>query len=68
VFDPFFTTGRSSGNTGLGLHIVYNLVNGRLGGRISLDSAVGRGTTFVIELPTSAPEDVGDNEFARAAE
>ncbi|RAI02237.1 HAMP domain-containing histidine kinase [Acuticoccus sediminis] len=55
VFDPFFTTGRSSGNTGLGLHIVYNLVTGRLGGRIALSSEAGAGTTFVIDLPRRAP-------------
>ena len=41
VFDPFFTTGRSSGSTGLGLHIVYNLVTSRLQGHINLYSKVG---------------------------
>ena len=51
VFDPFFTTGRSSGNTGLGLHIVYNLVTSRLQGRISLYSRLGKGTRFTIDLP-----------------
>jgi signal transduction histidine kinase len=51
VFDPFFTTGRSSGSTGLGLHIVYNLVTSHLMGRIELDSAPGRGTRFTIDLP-----------------
>lgn len=59
VFDPFFTTGRSAGNTGLGLHIVYNLVTGRLGGRIALASRVGEGTTFVIDLPRHAPVEPG---------
>ena len=42
VFDPFFTTGRSSGSTGLGLHIVYNLVTSRLQGHINLYSKVGK--------------------------
>lgn len=51
VFDPFFTTRRERGSTGLGLHIVYNLVTGALQGRIELDSAAGRGTRFVIDLP-----------------
>ena len=55
VFDPFFTTRRSRGGTGLGLHIVYNLVTQRLGGRISVSSAPGAGATFRIVLPMVAP-------------
>ncbi|MEK8018233.1 MAG: HAMP domain-containing sensor histidine kinase, partial [Candidatus Parabeggiatoa sp.] len=51
VFDPFFTTNRSQGGTGLGLHIVYNLVTQKLKGEISVESQVGQGTTFRIELP-----------------
>ncbi|MYZ48528.1 sensor histidine kinase [Propylenella binzhouense] len=56
VFDPFFTTGRSRGSTGLGLHIVYNLVTSRLHGRIDLWSKPGRGTRFTLELPMVVPE------------
>ncbi|MGE5546718.1 MAG: sensor histidine kinase [Solirubrobacterales bacterium] len=56
VFDPFFTTRRGSGGTGLGLHIVHNLVVGPLGGTIALDSAVGHGSTFTITFPLAAPE------------
>ncbi len=51
VFDPFFTTRRGAGNTGLGLHIVYNLVANVLGGRVSVDSAVGYGVRFTIRFP-----------------
>ena len=57
VFDPFFTTGRSRGSTGLGLHIVYNLVTRTLLGRIELESAPGPGTRFVIEVPVSVARD-----------
>lgn len=56
VFDPFFTTGRSTGNTGLGLHIVYNLVTSRLHGRIELYSRLGKGTRFMIDMPKVAGE------------
>jgi len=55
VFDPFFTTRRAQGSTGLGLHIVYNIVTQRLGGRITLVSAPGRGATFRMTLPLLAP-------------
>jgi signal transduction histidine kinase len=54
VFDPFFTTGRAQGRTGLGLYIVHNLVTDQLGGRISLVSAPGKGTTICMTLPLRA--------------
>ncbi len=53
VFEPFFTTGRAHGSTGLGLHIVYNLVSNSLHGRIGLESEVGKGARFIIDLPQS---------------
>jgi signal transduction histidine kinase len=56
VFDPFFTTARSSGNTGLGLHIAYNLVTSTLQGRIEAASAPGSGTQFTIVIPTRVDE------------
>lgn len=51
VFDPFFTTRRGAGGCGLGLHIVYNLVTQRLGGRIELHSAPGEGARFTLYFP-----------------
>jgi signal transduction histidine kinase len=60
VFEPFFTTRRRQGGTGLGLHIVHNIVTGRLGGRISVASEPGQGTTFRVVIPRVAPhEEVG---------
>lgn len=56
VFDPFFTTRRDRGSTGLGLHIVYNLVTVKLQGRIELESQLGRGACFVIDLPATIAE------------
>jgi signal transduction histidine kinase len=55
VFDPFFTTTRAQGSTGLGLSIVHTLVTDQLGGRISLVSAPAQGTTICITLPLLAP-------------
>jgi signal transduction histidine kinase len=61
IFDPFFTTRRGSGGSGLGLHIVYNLVTGPLSGTLSVDSAVGHGATFTVTFPQ-------DNAAQRHAE
>jgi signal transduction histidine kinase len=51
VFEPFFTTRRGHGGSGLGLHIVYNLVTHTLRGRVHCSSKPGEGTTFVLDLP-----------------
>ncbi|WP_245636934.1 ATP-binding protein [Azospirillum thiophilum] len=51
IFDPFFTTRRGSGGSGLGLHIVYNLVTGRLHGTIAAESRPGEGTRFTLRFP-----------------
>ncbi len=50
IFDPFYTTNRRTG-TGLGLHIVYNLVTQKLKGSIHCDSEPGRGVLFTIAAP-----------------
>jgi PAS domain S-box-containing protein len=55
AFDPFFTTRRDQGGTGLGLHIVYSIVTTRLGGRLDLDSQPGGGTRIQMILPRTAP-------------
>ncbi len=51
IFDPFFTTARNRGGTGLGLHIVYNLVTQKLSGQLDVQSQSDRGTMFTLLLP-----------------
>jgi len=53
VFEPFYTTRRGRGGTGLGLHLVYNLVTGVLGGQIKVHSTP-EGTRMVVTFPRVA--------------
>lgn len=55
LYDPFYTTRMGSGGSGLGMHVVYNLVTTVLGGRISVDSERGQGTRIILDLPLSPP-------------
>lgn len=55
IFDPFFTTRMGRGGTGLGLSIVYSIVSKSLGGKISVASVPGSGTSFTLELAQVAP-------------
>ena len=54
IYDPFFTTNRSKGNTGLGLSIVYNLVTQTLKGSIKCHSIKNEGTVFTVSFPVSS--------------
>ena len=54
IFDPFYTTKRSSGGSGLGTHIVYNLVTQKLHGQITAESHVGKDMTFTMNLKVKA--------------
>ena len=56
VFEPFYTTKPIGQGTGLGLAIAYGIVEGH-GGEITVESAVGEGTTFRIRLPFDRQED-----------
>lgn len=59
IFDPFFTTRLGKGGSGLGLHIVYNIITGVLGGQIAVDSQPGKGSRFYLSLPRKAPQGGG---------
>ena len=51
VFEPFFTTRRETGGSGLGLHIVYNIVTHQLNGSIALEKRQSQGVAFIIQIP-----------------
>jgi two-component system NtrC family sensor kinase len=66
VFEPFFTTKQVGKGTGLGLHLAYNIAAAH-GGNLTVESEVGVGTTFRVELPLSGPpkpEETRNCEFA----
>jgi len=50
IFDPFFTTRRGDGGTGLGMHIIYNLVTQTFAGEIKCDSSLDNGVCFSMKL------------------
>lgn len=60
VFDPFVTTRRGRGGTGLGLNIAHNAVTRILGGTLEVSSTPGQGSRFTLVLPCVAPH--GENE------
>lgn len=57
VFDPFFTTKRARGGIGLGMNIIYNLVNDKLLGSISVNSEEGEGAIYHFKIPNLAKAD-----------
>ena len=65
LFEEFTQLHSSAGGTGLGLHIIFNLVTQQLGGRLAFESRLGWGTRFRITLPRVAP---GESPPAQAAQ
>lgn len=51
LFEPFFTTRRGTGGSGLGAHILFNLATGPLGGTIRVESAPGKGLKYFLRFP-----------------
>lgn len=64
VFDPFFTTKLGKGGSGLGMHIVFNLVTEVLGGKIELRSTAPSGTTLIMLFPQIAPHKLNEQAAA----
>ncbi|HCU68671.1 MAG TPA: hybrid sensor histidine kinase/response regulator [Desulfomicrobium sp.] len=59
IYDPFYTTKRGSGGTGLGMNIVYNLVTQTLKGTILLETSPGQGAVFLLTLPRDPEQAAG---------
>ncbi len=55
IFDPFFTTKDTGKGTGLGLWVTFNIIE-KMGGTIRLESRVGKGTSFTVQIPIIKPE------------
>lgn len=51
IYEPFFTSKRGTGGTGLGMNIVYNIVTQTLRGSIQCNSKIGEGTEFILNIP-----------------
>ncbi|TAE70607.1 MAG: hypothetical protein EAZ85_11685 [Bacteroidetes bacterium] len=51
IYEPFFTTNRENGGSGLGMNIVYNLAVQKLGGKLTLESEENKGVRFTFEIP-----------------
>lgn len=56
IFDPFVTTKRGEGGSGLGMHLVYNLVTQGLNGNIKMHSELNKGVSFAIQFPLEKKE------------
>jgi signal transduction histidine kinase/ActR/RegA family two-component response regulator len=63
VFDPFFTT-KGVTNTGLGMSVSYGIVK-RHGGEILIESEPGKGTTFIVHLPTGYMDEMPDEKVGK---
>ncbi len=58
IYEPFFTTKRNRGGTGLGLNIVYNIVTYNLNGKVSFESVLNEKTIFTVVFPLNQASDL----------
>jgi two-component system NtrC family sensor kinase len=55
IYDPFFSTKKEGQGTGLGLAVVYGIIKAH-NGQVDVDTAVGKGTTFIVTLPVGGAD------------
>ncbi len=67
LFDPFVTTKRGQGGSGLGTHIIYNLITQALRGRIECESELGKGVRFKICIPMDQMREDQDRQASHLA-
>ena len=67
IYDPFFTTRRGTGATGLGMYLVYNLVVNQFDGAIACESKPGEGTRFIMVFPLR-PDAFSDGQMVLDSE
>jgi PAS domain S-box-containing protein len=67
IFDPFFTTNKAGEGTGLGLSICYGIISEHQG-KIYAESELGKGATFVVELPVLTKEEKAEPAVVEKAE
>ncbi|MFY8299293.1 ATP-binding protein [Pseudoalteromonas sp. SS15] len=51
IFDPFYTTNRANGGSGLGMNIIFNIITQKMSGKVTVQSELGKGTKFTIKVP-----------------
>lgn len=59
IFDPFFTTKLGQGGNGLGLSVSFNIITSLLKGEVVVESKVGEGASFILDLPLNVPQEKG---------
>ena len=62
IFEPFFTSKRGKGGSGLGLNLVFNLVHQKLKGNLEFDSEPGKGVHFTFTVPSQLPLSVTNDK------
>jgi len=62
IFEPFFTTKRGEGASGLGLHILYNIMTQQFGGTVECRSEPGKGAAFIMTFPIKKEKRYDSNQ------